>query len=394
MPSTSWPAIPASASASSGLSSRRTTPSGSDPTAGAPGQLQHADLGGAGPGLDGRGQRRGARAEHGGEPGGGRRHQLAVGGHQPPAQLPGQLDADDGVLGEQDVEVGAGAGTTTSCRPPPAGWRNGARRAGGPARPRSSRGRGRPAAPGRPRPAPRPGPTPPGTSCRPARPAGRSRRPARDARAGAGRPPPPALRPAGCGRTGSPGAAARAPPRARPPSPPRRESRRTRRRRRERPRPAAALLHRPAPVPPPPPPRGLVPGGDSSAAGPSPGARTHQGSSPRARPRVAGAGLGDGGADGGHDPVGRLVDVLVLGHQQRRADRHVDREPEPVARLVVRGLDPLGAPDADGHDRRPGPLGQAGGAGLAGTGLEVAGDAALGEDPDTLARRRASPGRR
>ena len=388
MPSTSLPAIPASASASIGSRSRRATPSGRRADRRRAGELQHPDLGRCrpGPGLR-RPAQADARPEHGRETGGGRGHQLAVGGHQPPAQLPRQLDADDRVLGEQDVEVAAGAATTTWCRPPPAGWRNGARRAAGPARPRSSRGRGRPAAPGPLRPAPRPGPTPPGTSSRPARPPGRSRRPARGARAGAGRPRPPAPRPAGCGRTGSPGVAARAPPHVRPPSSPHRESPRTDRRPRERRRPGAAPQRSPR--------SGAasstaVSGAVGRAAAAAELGRLGSADPPRVlaatRPRVAGAGLGDGGADGGHDPVGRLVDVLVLGHPKRRADRRVDREPEPVARLVARGLDPLAAPDADGHDGHPAPLGQAGGAGLAGPGLEVAGDAALREDPDTLAR--------
>src|SRR5581483_11412737 len=105
----------------------------------------------------------------------------------------------------------------------------------------------------------------------------------------------------------------------------------------------------------------------------------------RPRGRVAGPGPGDLGADGGHDPVGGLPDVLVGADGQRRADRHRHGNPAPEAGRAAGGADPLRAPQPDRDDRRPAPARQAGGAGLARLRLEVAGQAPLGEDPDAPA---------
>jgi hypothetical protein len=353
--------------------------------------LQHADPGGAGPRPDGGGELRRARPEHDGEARGRRRHQLAVRGHEPAAQLPGQLDADDRVFGEQHVEVPPverpqggvghhpqGGGTRLAQQEgqlthETAGAESGQRRLIGPGQHLDL-----------------------------------TRHHQIHRLAGLPLPEDHVAAPVvlqlelGGHRLQRPG----------------------RQIAEEGDRPELlferllAFVHRHHLV------RsrfehildldlgnGLVdlhrcrsltrlrrrlfdggPGGRagfrSAAASELRGLRSPDppGVLTPTWPGVAGARLGDLGADGGHDAVGRLVDVLVLADQQRRPDRGEDRQSEVVARLVPRRFDPLAAPDADGHDRHPCRLGQAGGAGLSGPGLEVAGDAALREDPDTLAR--------
>ena len=117
------------------------------------------------------------------EPGERGRGDPAVGGHQAPAELPGEVEGDGGVAVEEVVEIGRRTARAARCRTRPGGWPNGARRGAGRARPRSFRGRGRRAVPvpraGSARsPGPRrPGRSGPGTSSPTAPPCGTRCRP-------------------------------------------------------------------------------------------------------------------------------------------------------------------------------------------------------------------------